>query len=474
MLMKKLLLSLLAVAGMSLSGAAAEVAVDFSAAEGLPSADASTEVSTTVIEGVDFSFFHCKKGTYSSQSYLQVSGKNYSGENAAYVEFKAPGKISKIVMTTGSNASTNVTVQLSAGGEAVGEAVKLDKKASDFTFSVPAESQSDICRFTTTNKYNAQMTKLVITYEAGEVTPPAVEKPVITTVEGEECFVATITCATEGADIYYTIDGTEPTAASDKYTAPVEMWGVNQIKAIAVKGDDKSAVASATVPLLLTDTSMFGDMESGTSFILKTQMTAIYQNGSYLYAKAGWSGNILIYGNVGKELSNGDTFTRLEGKYSPFNNLPEIVSPVIGEVTTGGTPVEPFEEATTDLVATYTLNYYLSFKDVKVDAWSGPNSTLTDADGNTVALYNQLKLPETELLSGDKCTVTGFVGIYKTNLQFYPIKIETASSGIEGITADENTPVEYYNLQGIRVANPAQGSVVIRRQGSHVSKVIVR
>ncbi len=470
--MKKFLLSMLAVAGMTLSAAAAEVTVDFSAAEGLPTADNSTEVSTASIEGVDFSFFHCKKGAYSGQSYLQVSGKSYNGANAAYVELKAPGKISNIVLTTGSNASTNVTVQLSAGGTDVGDAVKLDTKSADFTFVIPAENQSDVCRFTTTNKYSAQITKMVITYESGAVT---VEKPVITTVEGEECFVATISCATEGAKIYYTTDGENPTVASDEYTAPVEMWGLNQIKAIAVKGDDMSAVASATVPLLLTDTSTFGDMASGTSFILKTQMTAIYQNGSYLYAKAGWSGNILIYGNVGKELSNGDTFTRLEGKYSPFNNLPEIGSPVIGEVTTGGTPVEPFKEATTDLVATYTLNYYLSFKDVKVDAWSGSkNSTLTDADGNTVALYNQFKLPETELLSGDKCTVTGFVGIYKTNLQFYPTKIETASSGIEGVTADENAPVEYYNLQGIRIADPAQGSVVIRRQGSTITKMIVR
>lgn len=48
-----------------------------------------------------------------------------------------------------------------------------------------------------------------------------------------------------------------------------------------------------------------------------------------------------------------------------------------------------------------------------------------------------------------------------------------ANSGIENITVDENAPVEYYNLQGIKVENPENG-MYIRRQGSSVQKVIIR
>lgn len=40
-------------------------------------------------------------------------------------------------------------------------------------------------------------------------------------------------------------------------------------------------------------------------------------------------------------------------------------------------------------------------------------------------------------------------------------------------TTDENAPVEYYNLQGLRVLNPENG-IYIRRQGSKVTKVIIR
>lgn len=47
-------------------------------------------------------------------------------------------------------------------------------------------------------------------------------------------------------------------------------------------------------------------------------------------------------------------------------------------------------------------------------------------------------------------------------------------ASIDGISADENAPVEYFNLQGIKVTKPADGSVVIKRQGSKVSKVFVK
>lgn len=45
-------------------------------------------------------------------------------------------------------------------------------------------------------------------------------------------------------------------------------------------------------------------------------------------------------------------------------------------------------------------------------------------------------------------------------------------AGVEAVVADnENAPVEYYNLQGIRIANPSNG-VFIRRQGNKVTKVL--
>lgn len=77
------------------------------------------------------------------------------------------------------------------------------------------------------------------------------------------------------------------------------------------------------------------------------------------------------------------------------------------------------------------------------------------------------------------------IALYKTgsSLRWYGL-IEPAvinftlpGAGVEDniIAADNsNAPVEYYNLQGIRINEPAAGSVVIRRQGTEVSKILVK
>jgi LysM repeat protein len=45
----------------------------------------------------------------------------------------------------------------------------------------------------------------------------------------------TLTCATSGADIYYTDDGTTPTTSSNLYTSPLTISATTTLKAIAVK-----------------------------------------------------------------------------------------------------------------------------------------------------------------------------------------------------------------------------------------------
>lgn len=45
--------------------------------------------------------------------------------------------------------------------------------------------------------------------------------------------------------------------------------------------------------------------------------------------------------------------------------------------------------------------------------------------------------------------------------------------GIDSITTEENAPVEYYNLQGVRIANPTAGLYIVK-QGKKVSKQLIR
>ena len=72
-------------------------------------------------------------------------------------------------------------------------------------------------------------------------------------------------------------------------------------------------------------------------------------------------------------------------------------------------------------------------------------------------------------------TVTFEVPSKGTNTYIKAISVSCAKilSGVADIeAADDNAPVEYFNLQGIRVENPANG-LYIRRQGSKITKVIL-
>lgn len=70
---------------------------------------------------------------------------------------------------------------------------------------------------------------------------------------------------------------------------------------------------------------------------------------------------------------------------------------------------------------------------------------------------------------------TGLVLTTVKQVRFSYIEVTTEGfSGVEDVTvSDENAPVEYYNLQGVRVNNPENG-VYIRRQGNTVTKVLVK
>jgi hypothetical protein len=88
-------------------------------------------------------------------------------------------------------------------------------------------------------------TEIEVTLEEGS--GPAVSTPVIT---GAASFYETaeisIACSTEDANVYYTLDGAEPTAESALYADPFEINATTTVKAIAIKGEDKSAVAEKT------------------------------------------------------------------------------------------------------------------------------------------------------------------------------------------------------------------------------------
>ncbi|MDE6089457.1 MAG: hypothetical protein K2G41_02035 [Duncaniella sp.] len=100
--------------------------------------------------------------------------------------------------------------------------------------------------------------------------------------------------------------------------------------------------------------------------------------------------------------------------------------------------------------------------------------TLKAPNGSAVELPTTYA--EQEWLVPATAAATNDVQIYNTNgchIYFITVTGDSSTSAISNVAVDENAPVEYYNLQGVRVENPANG-LYIKRQGSSVSKVIIR
>ena len=89
-------------------------------------------------------------------------------------------------------------------------------------------------------------------YQGGAVDPNYVHEPVFSHSGGTfvQSVDVTITTNTEGASIYYTLDGNDATENSTLYTGPITITVTSTLKAIAVKDGHASSQTSATFTIV--------------------------------------------------------------------------------------------------------------------------------------------------------------------------------------------------------------------------------
>ncbi len=169
----------------------------------------------------------------------------------------------------------------------------------------------------------------------------------------------TISCATEGASIYYTTNGADPTTSSTKYTAPINVSATTTIKAISVKGSEKSAVASATYTIeeltsLANIAALSAQTEGGAYGVSFNNVVVTYVNGNYAYMQDA-SGAIVLY-KSGHGLTAGQVLNgKAEVTFQLRNGNPQITA-LAGVSASDGTAPEP--------------------KTVAASAWSTPISSV--------------------------------------------------------------------------------------------------
>ena len=196
-----------------------------------------------------------KDGGGFSNNGVQVTA---AGTGASATSPDEYDNISKIVVTYNTNKSAGAgTLSVKIGdneattkdwaysGDADGRTANF---IAEFDYATPQSGAVTLTTNTTTN--SIYVVSIAITH--AKPTPPAVEKPTFSLAAGTYAGAqkVEIACATEDAKIYYTTDGTEPTAESAEYTTAIDIATTATVKAIAIKGEDKSKVATATYTII--------------------------------------------------------------------------------------------------------------------------------------------------------------------------------------------------------------------------------
>ena len=165
--------------------------------------------------------------------------------------------------------------------------------------------------YATSNMNNTDYNFYLDIFVMGGTVTPVVATPVISVASGTyyEEFDVEITCATEGATIYYTTDGTEPTAESSVYTEPIHVAQDMTLKAIAMmEGYENSGIATA-------------------DYVIHTDMIVIF-NQDWEGEMDGWT-FVTIYGNKPWTIAthNGNKYANANGYNDDVDNDQWCISP---------------------------------------------------------------------------------------------------------------------------------------------------
>jgi hypothetical protein len=248
----------------------------------------------------------------------------------------------------------------------------------------------------------------------------SIEKPEISgETPVKDAAQVTIT-AEEGATIYYTIDGTEPSAASTVYSAPFTLNESATVKAIAVKDGATSGESEKvfTVQQGVASLAELSALADGTNFYFKGNAYVTFKNGSNTYLADG-TGYTMMYGTA--NVVKGNTLTpEWTGKVSMYNGLFEVVPTSTISAVEGGDVTVTYDEGT--FADTTTQNKIIVMKGVTYTD-PGTGKSLKIVSGNdSVPAYNNLGLTIEAPREGSTYTIVAAVGFSKV-AQFNPISI---------------------------------------------------
>lgn len=491
--MRKLLLTILSFVAIAISAYATEASVTFS---DLGLANAADLTTVSVDENVTISFAQGANSNNSPKYYNSGTEARTYADNVITF-YCSTGNMTKIVFNITSNGLKRLTDATPSTGTSVVSAesktITWTGSASEVSFTVGKTSTYG----TEEGAGQIRFSSVDVTYSGSAVT---IARPAFSVSGGTfyDPVEVEISCATEGASIYYTLDGTTPDASKTLYEEAITISETTTLKAIAIKGNDQSGVNEATYTIATTpeveDITAF--LATNTTEAAKTDIyriacpvTVMYQYNQYLYITDGTK-SLQVYGTLNNTYANGDVLEGVCGSVGYYNGTYQMtpVASSFGEAT-AGTPIQPASISVAD-INNNMISDYIRLTGVTIEQ----EKVFTDKTGSIDA-YKRFDV-EIPAVGSDKYTVEGFVSNYKGTLQIFPTKITnttdinatqaTASRAYAANgyikTNGNNETVSVYSVTGKLVATGVAGrdikvsdkGIYIVKVGNKATKVVVR
>lgn len=387
-----------------------------------------------------------------NNSYVTSGGLRWY-DNCWFNITPAKGVTVKNIIIRSQSASYCKTINMVKGETTLASTVNTTDAAN--TFQTLAVNSSEAFKL----HASKQNRVFYIIFET-EGTPAGVMQPKISPDFGavSNTTEITLTAPTTGSEIYYTLDGSAPTTSSAKYTAPIKLTEGDVVRAIAAKGEETSFE-------IYQDYMVMNAEESTPALFDFTNFTTLYSKADGITIPLDklpiaaknlnipiTTDNVFVNNGVEATVSSGKIF-----RSWTFGNVVEL---------------RPDNGATLTLTAPenkYISYIYLQGSKIAGQQYDGEEGMLMPCMVNSSkALWSAAdgKTPKS-------VTLTSSIADEYINQVYVYLRDVPGGSGVAEIGVDENAPVEYYNLQGIRVENPENGLYIVK-QGNKVTKKVIR
>lgn len=390
----------------------AKVTITISSFTDLPSGSASYATYSWTQDGIS------GKATIfanTSSTSMQFNASNY----LFYSTSEISGVIKSIKLTTASGTNRTYVVYgstsaYSGSGTSYGTQIGSQTVTTSGTTYTVSSGEYTYFTIVKTGSGAGYLSSVEVTYTpsggggGSSVATPEFSKG---TSYCDEAQSITISCATDGATIHYTLDGSEPTSESTTYSEAISITETTTLKAIAIKDEESSEVASATYTFVNTLKTLEAIFNAAT-----TTSTQVYihfnnwvitgNNGgttpTTAYLTDGINGCLIYesgHGFVAGNVLNGIVSCNLS-QQSGMARLTGLKTSTTGLVVTTGGIVTPVETTITALSAINTGSV-VTIKGLTFDGTLFSDGENQITKGNII--YNA------SLVNGNTYDITGVI-----------------------------------------------------------------